>query len=199
MKLFRIAMLMTILCCVWLASKDIEASAQGSPPYPTATYPSRAAATAACEGDKPWAIAYFNFPAPHPDAGYIVTGQACYEVSAGNWENAFTVQTTWFFVPNPQEVAGYITLNVLSLYYFKTYWCGDPNLPGGATCDFFSHPKSLGCPCNNKNGPNFAGDPINIATGSEYQAEEDFARGDLSFVRYYNSDQSVRSSHMGIA
>jgi RHS repeat-associated protein len=51
--------------------------------------------------------------------------------------------------------------------------------------------KNLGSTCN------CAGDPINVETGNEYRDEEDASLGDLSLHRYYNSDASMTSSHVG--
>jgi YD repeat-containing protein len=44
---------------------------------------------------------------------------------------------------------------------------------------------------------NCAGDPINVETGNEYRDEEDASLGDLSLHRYYSSDASMTSSHIG--
>lgn len=41
-----------------------------------------------------------------------------------------------------------------------------------------------------------AGDPINIGTGNEFQAEED-SPSELEFRRYYNSSKGVSSTHIG--
>ena len=51
--------------------------------------------------------------------------------------------------------------------------------------------KNLGATCN------CAGDPINVQTGNEYRNEDDASLGDLSLHRYYNSDASMTSSHIG--
>lgn len=43
-----------------------------------------------------------------------------------------------------------------------------------------------------------AGDPINLATGSEYEEQHDYLSiGLLKFDRYYNSDRAVDSPHIG--
>lgn len=44
---------------------------------------------------------------------------------------------------------------------------------------------------------NCAGDPINVATGNEFRNYEDLSLGAVSFHRYYNSDTSVTSTHIG--
>ncbi len=51
--------------------------------------------------------------------------------------------------------------------------------------------KNLGKPCN------CAGDPINLATGNEFRDDGDLSLGALSFHRYYNSDSTVASTHVG--
>ncbi|RDS84297.1 RHS repeat-associated core domain-containing protein [Dyella psychrodurans] len=60
-----------------------------------------------------------------------------------------------------------------------------------ATASTYATWKNLGKQCN------CAGDPIDVATGNEYRDEEDLSLDSLSFHRYYNSQISVASSHIG--
>jgi hypothetical protein len=60
-----------------------------------------------------------------------------------------------------------------------------------ATASTYATWKNLGKQCN------CAGDPIDVATGNEYRDDEDFSLGALSLHRYYNSQISVASSHIG--
>ena len=66
------------------------------------------------------------------------------------------------------------------------------------TSSDFNALKNLGCDCQRLPMSPFAGNPINLATGNKYEEQTDFSQGDLSFVRYYNSDNAVRTSTMGM-
>jgi YD repeat-containing protein len=59
--------------------------------------------------------------------------------------------------------------------------------------------KNLGpqCHCDGQPIALTTGDPINASTGNEYRDEEDLSLGALSLHRYYNSDASMTSSHIG--
>lgn len=59
--------------------------------------------------------------------------------------------------------------------------------------------KNLGpqCPSNRKPIGTQCGDAINASTGNEYRDEEDASLSALSLHRYYNSDASMTSSHIG--
>lgn len=48
-------------------------------------------------------------------------------------------------------------------------------------------------------GSNFAGDPINLATGNKYEQDTDYRQGPaLTFSRFYNSRSQIAAAHMGI-
>ncbi len=70
-------------------------------------------------------------------------------------------------------------------------------VPGGS----FKPNEDLGAErhCKKKNCSDHAqvGDPINTATGNEYRDDVDASLRGLSFERYYNSDGSVVSTHIG--
>jgi hypothetical protein len=42
-----------------------------------------------------------------------------------------------------------------------------------------------------------AGDPINLGNGNEYEDQQDYFAGLLQFDRYYNSNNSVATTHIG--
>ncbi len=79
-------------------------------------------------------------------------------------------------------------------YYLGTMWNG---IPSHTYWEWYGSlfpykpAKNNGRPCS------CAGDPINLGTGNEYRDEVDAALGDLSFHRYYNSDNSTASAHIG--
>jgi YD repeat-containing protein len=107
---------------------------------------------------------------------------------------------------NIEDACGYCPTTELSDYYpngsgstVAVYVWAGPSWecgPGGGYIDgteYYDDPtKNLGDP-----GCDCAGDPINLGTGNEYRDEIDEAEGDLSLHRYYNSDASVASAHIG--
>jgi len=88
--------------------------------------------------------------------------------------------------PSPQnsgEAAGFL-LNG---------YCGGGN-PTYATAYPYDPHKNNG----NPGGCCSAGDPINLATGNEYEEQQDYpASGPLKFSRYYDSSAATASSHIG--
>ena len=69
--------------------------------------------------------------------------------------------------------------------------------PLSSSCVAYKPTKNEGCGCDTAGSRVKVGDPINAGTGNEYEVEEDAAYGDTSILRYYNSDNQVRASHMG--
>ncbi|RUL70264.1 hypothetical protein EKH80_20845 [Dyella choica] len=74
----------------------------------------------------------------------------------------------------------------------------DQSRPTYKPCDNYNPTKNLGCPCDKAGNSPDVGNPINIATGSKYQEEQDFSQDGLSLLRYYNSAGEVRASHNGL-
>ncbi len=70
--------------------------------------------------------------------------------------------------------------------------CGGWGQITGTTYPYDPH-KNGGAP----GGCCGAGDPINLGTGNEFEDQEDYSVSGLQFHRYYNSDPSVASSHLG--
>ncbi|MEW9573850.1 DUF6531 domain-containing protein, partial [Rhodanobacter sp. Si-c] len=57
----------------------------------------------------------------------------------------------------------------------------------------FNPDKNNGCSCNSQ-----VGDPINLGTGNEYEGQEDYSTlTPLELRRYYNSNPSVVTTHIG--
>lgn len=69
----------------------------------------------------------------------------------------------------------------------------------GQNASNYLPPKNLGCSCGPAGNSPIIGNPINAATGNKYEEEADFSQGDLSFIRYYNSDPNAVSSTMGFS
>lgn len=94
--------------------------------------------------------------------------------------------TVTLYTPSPQnfgEAAGF----VLNGY------CGGGN-PTYATAYSYNPGKNNG----NPGGCCSAGDPINLATGNEYEEQNDYSvSGPLKFSRYYNSSAATASTHIG--
>lgn len=62
-----------------------------------------------------------------------------------------------------------------------------------ATAYTYDPKKNNGCSCGHQ-----VGDPINFATGNEYEDQEDYSVvGTLQFHRYYNSSASIATTHIG--
>jgi len=80
---------------------------------------------------------------------------------------------------------------VAIVWYSGTTCTGGTGILATAYTYSYDPGKNLGNPCN------CAGDPINLATGSEYRDDEDVLLGDLSFHRYYNSHPTTASTFIG--
>jgi YD repeat-containing protein len=107
-----------------------------------------------------------------------------------------------YFMPalNSYQTSGYSSPNGMPVYawYYVTFLCSDSGRPTNEPCVNYNPTKNLGCPCDKAGNSPYVGNPINIATGSKYQEEQDFVQGDLSLRRYYNSAGQVRASHNGL-
>ncbi|WP_158545143.1 RHS repeat protein [Dyella monticola] len=110
--------------------------------------------------------------------------------------NGFAV----FFLParNIYQTNSYLQLSVEGVEYFITYNCSTPGRPTSAPCVNYTPIKNLGCGCTKTANPSNVGEPINAATGNTNAEQDDFAQGELSLSRYYNSDPNVRGAHDGL-
>jgi YD repeat-containing protein len=70
------------------------------------------------------------------------------------------------------------------------------NSPCGGTQPFYATEYSHNPGRTDGNPCNCAGDPIELATGNEFRADEDVTSGTLRFARYYNSSM-VGAAHIG--
>ncbi|MBB6248265.1 RHS repeat-associated core domain-containing protein [Rhodanobacter sp. A1T4] len=100
---------------------------------------------------------------------------------------------------NPDQGSGYsLPTGQFPVVYGVTFNCSNPSRPTSSPCVSYNPVKNLGCGCSKSPTNPYIGEPINVATGDTYVEQEDFAQGDLSLRRYYNSDPNVRAAHSGL-
>lgn len=195
MKLFRIAALKAFFWCLCFVAMDNQAVAQGSPPLGNANYPSRSAASAACQTDLPWAISYNNLNPPK----WFLTGATCVDYQYSSTTRVFLPWLNYHYVAlNPDQNSGDTNSNVpVYAWYATIYNCSQAGRPSNAPCVPYTPLKNEGCNCDRKGNSTNKGDPINVATGNRYESADDASFDDLVIRRFYNSDGQSRGSHMG--
>jgi YD repeat-containing protein len=188
-RIFRALPTITLLLALMVFANQVLAQSSDSPPYPTGNYPSRAAALAGCWGDMTWSNQHNSYSG-NPST-YKLVQLACY---LWNGSSFVPMQAYCARYPNPGTTGcGGLAGWPIYLNFPVVQMCS----PVSASCVPYNPTKNEGCGCDTEGSRVKVGDPINAGTGNEYEVEEDAAYGDVSIVRYYNSDNQVRSSHMG--
>jgi RHS repeat-associated protein len=185
-------MALAVLLGVAVPTNQASAQTSSSPPYPTMTYPSRAAAMAACWGDMAWSIDHAIYAG---NSAYKIVQQEC----VFWFDNALVPMQAWCLIhPNP-GTTGCGGLEGAPYYLYLSFPLVQMCSPVSASCVPYQPTKNEGCGCDTAASRVSVGNPINVGTGNKYEAEEDAAYGDVSIARYYNSDNQVGASHMGQA
>ncbi|RUL67693.1 hypothetical protein, partial [Dyella choica] len=122
--MLRLCMLLCIAYCTSVQAQTV------TPPYPSATYTSRAAAWHACEADIPASIEYMSSAYPSPDS---VVRQYCTEFPMPD-NNLFmeVIPQQVYFMPalNIYQNSGYSSPGGMPVYadYYVTFVCSDQSL-----------------------------------------------------------------------